>query len=372
MYDYLIVGAGYSGVVLAERLTNELNKKVILVDKRKHIAGNAYDYYNDEGILIHKYGPHIFHTNSNKVWDYLSQFTDWYYYSHKVKAVIDGKPVTIPFNLNSIYEVFPEKYAAKLEELLLQNFGYNEKIPILKLKDVNNPDLQFLAKFIYENIFLNYTKKQWDFTPEELDPSVTARVPVYISRDDRYFQDTYQALPLNGYTKMFEKMLDHKNIHVLLNVDYKEAIQYVKFDKMIFTGPIDEFFDSQFGSLPYRNVHFDLKTHNQETHFGGVGTQNFPNDYDFTRITEYKTLTGQKHVKTTLATEFSTLYVPGLNEPYYPIPQEKNTELFKKYLAETEKLKSVIFCGRLADYKYYNMDQIVARALTVFEKQIVI
>ncbi|CUT00853.1 UDP-galactopyranose mutase [Candidatus Chrysopegis kryptomonas] len=370
-FDYLIVGAGFSGCILAERIATNLGKKVLIVERRNHIAGNAYDYYDENGILVHKYGPHIFHTNSKKVWDYLSRFTEWNIYYHKVLAVVDGKKIPVPFNLNSLYLIFPQKYAEKLEKQLIETFGYGVKIPILKLKEATSGELKFLADFIYEKVFLNYTTKQWGYKPEELDGSVTARVPVYISRDDRYFQDIYQGIPKLGYTKMFEKMINHPNIHILLNTDYREIIEDVKFNKLIYTGPVDYFFDYIYGELPYRSLRFEFKTMKLE-YFQEVAQINYPNDYDFTRITEFKHMTGQKGDLTTIAYEFPESYIIGKNEPYYPIPKEENLEIYKKYLKEISKLNGIVyFVGRLAEYRYYNMDQIVARALNVFEKEVI-
>lgn len=371
MFDFLIVGAGFSGAVLAERIACQLNKQVLVVDKRNHIGGNAYDFYDEHGILIHKYGPHIFHTNSQKVINYLSQFTDWRPYFHHVLAVVEGKKIPIPFNLNSIYEIFPKKYAEKLEGFLIKNFGYGKKIPILKLKEVANEELKFLADYVYENVFLGYTTKQWELKPEELDPSVTARVPVYISRDNRYFQDRYQMMPKDGYTKMFKRMLNHPNIKILLQTDYKEILDVIKFDKLIFTGPIDEFFDNQFGELPYRSLEFHFKVE-EKAYFQEVGTVNFPNNFDFTRITEMKYLTGQQTGNTTICVEYPNAFIDKKNQTrYYPIPKSKNNEKYKLYQNEANKLKTVYFTGRLADYKYYNMDQVVAKALSMFEKKIV-
>ena len=369
-FDFLIVGAGFAGAVLAERIATQLNKKVLVVDKRNHIGGNAFDFYDENGILVHKYGPHIFHTNSKKVIDYLSHFTEWRPYFHHVLAVVEGKKVPVPFNLNSMYELFPQKYANKLEEELIKTFGYGQKVPILKLREIPTGELRFLADYIYENVFYGYTLKQWELKPEELDPSVTARVPVYVSRDNRYFQDTYQLMPKEGYARMFERMLSSENIKILLQTDYKEIIDVIEFDKLIFTGPIDEFFDYQFGELPYRSLEFDYKFYQAE-YFQEVGTVNFPNSNDYTRITEFKYITGQKSVSTSVAFEYPRKYKAksGLI-PYYPVPKEESNVLYVKYLKEAERVKSVIFCGRLADYKYYNMDQIVARALTVFEKEV--
>ncbi len=380
-FDYLIVGSGLSGAVLAERIANELNKKVLIIDKRNHIGGNVYDYYNEYGILVHKYGPHIFHTQMKKVWDYTSQFTDWNLYYHKVLAVVDGQKIPVPFNLNSLHKVFPANYAKKLEDLLISNYGFGIKVPILKLLETKNDDLKFLADYVYKNIFLGYNLKQWGLKPEELDYSVSSRVPIYISRDDRYFQDIYQGIPKEGYTKIIEKMLSNKNIKVLLNTDYKEVIGGIKFDKLIYTGHIDYYFDNMFGHLPYRTLEFKMETifynklnENLDSAFFQEKAQiNYPNDYDFTRITEFKHLTSQKSNHSTIAYEFPKAYDHNQKDidPYYPIPKEENTLLFNKYKAEADKLENVIFLGRLADYKYYNMDQTIGVALQTFEKKIV-
>ena len=369
-FDWLIIGAGYSACVLAERIATQMEQRVLIVEKRSHIGGNAYDYYNEHGHLVHKYGPHIFHTKSKPVWRYLSQFTDWRPYYHHVLAVVEGKKVPLPFNLNTLYALFPPRYAEKLEALLLENFGFGKKVPILQLKERQQTDLAFLADYIYDNVFLRYTHKQWDLKPEELDSGVTARVPIYISRDNRYFQDPYQAMPKHGYTAMFQRMIAHPLIKVLLNTNYKEIIDTVSFDRAVCTGPIDEFFDFSHGEMPYRSIDFRFETLNQES-FQEVGTVNYPNDYDITRITEQKYLTGQVSPKTTIIREFPQAYIPGRNDPYYPIPKAENRDRLSLYLKEAKKLNgSVLFAGRLGDYKYYNMDQAVTRALGVFEKEI--
>lgn len=365
--DWLIVGAGFTGCTLAERIATQLNQKVLLIDRRNHVGGNAYDYYNNSGILLHKYGPHIFHTNSKKVWDYLSAFTEWRPYHHHVLAVVDGRKVPVPFNLNSLEQLFPRKYAEKLETALLETYGFNVKVPILKMREHENADLRLLADYIYKNVFHNYTLKQWELKPEELDPSVTGRVPVYISRDDRYFQDTYQAMPRHGYSVLFQKMLDHPNIRVLLNTDYRELEGMASFNRMVYTGAVDEYFDNIHGPLPYRSLRFEFVDVPEER-VQEAGTVNYPNDYDFTRITEQKYLSGQKLSTSTMVVEYPQKHVPGVTEAYYPIPREANKDHYNLYLNEVIKLKgSVVLAGRLADYKYYNMDQAVAHALKVFE-----
>lgn len=371
MFDWLIVGAGFTGATLAERIASQLGHKVLVVEKRDHIGGNAHDHFDKNGVLVHKYGPHIFHTNAKRVWDYLSAFTEWRPYYHRVLGVVDGKRVPIPFNLNSLYALFPPKYAADLERLLLENYAYGAKVPILKMREGDEGELRLLADYIYEKVFLGYTVKQWELSPEQLDSSVTARVPVFISRDDRYFQDTYQAMPKYGYTELFRRMLGHPNIKVMLNADYREIVDSIKFNRMIYTGPIDAYFEYVHGALPYRSLRFEFSSHDKEWH-QEVGTVNYPNEYDFTRITELKYLTGQCLPHSTLVTEYPQAYEPGINDPYYPIPREENRDRYKLYLKEAEKLRgSVYFAGRLADYQYYNMDQAVARALKVFSSEIV-
>jgi len=359
-----IIGAGITGITLAERFASKGNE-VLIIEKRDHIGGNCYDFKNKDGILIHKYGPHIFHTDYKDVWDYISQFTDWFYYQHKVLGLIDGRLAPIPFNLNTLYELFPLKFAQKLEEKLINKFGYNKKIPILDLKKTKDKDLKFLADFVYEKIFLHYTEKQWSLKPEEIDASVTARVPVVISRDDRYFQNKYQGMPKEGYVKMFEKMLQNENIEVQLNTDYKKLKNKIKYNFLFYTSPIDEFFNYKYGRLDYRCLKLDFQTFNQES-YQPSAVVNYPNNYDFTRIIEFKKLTQQNHRKTTIGIEY-----PG-NEGFmaYPVLDEKNKKLFQKYLKEAEKLKkqNIYFVGRLAEYKYYNMDEAVKSSLDLFNK----
>lgn len=368
--DYLIVGAGFSGCVMAERLATELDKKILIIEKRDHVCGNAFDYYDEHRILVHKYGPHIFHTNSKKVWDYLSHFTEWRPYEHKVLADVDGFKVPVPFNLNSLHKLFEPERARKLERLLVEKFGYGRKISILQMRKIGSGDLRELADFVYEKIFYGYTIKQWGLKPEELDASVTARVPVSIGRDDRYFQDVYQAIPRHGYTDMFKSILNNPNIEVWLGADYKKVLGDVSFDQMIYTGRVDEFFDYVHGELPYRSLRFEFRHHDEQL-VQKVGTINYPNCNPFTRITEIKHISGQKCDGTVTITEYPEILSRGHNIPYYPVPTEENEGLYQKYRAEQVKLKdSVHFIGRLADYKYYNMDQAVARALMMFEEEI--
>lgn len=359
MYDYLIVGAGFAGSVLAERLASVGNKKVLILDKRNHIGGNAYDHYDEAGILVHKYGPHIFHTNSKEVFNYLSQFTEWRNYQHRVLANVDGQLLPIPINLTTINKM----YGLNLSSDELQAF-FESKAE--KKKDIVTSEdvvVNTVGRELYEKFFRGYTRKQWELDPSELNASVTARVPTRTNKDDRYFTDTYQAMPLHGYTKMFEKMLNHPNIHIMLNTDYKDVISAISHKELIFTGPVDEFFDYRFGKLPYRSIDFKFETLDQ-SNFQETGTINYPNDYAFTRITEFKHLTGQKHHKTSLVYEFPT----AEGDPYYPIPKPDNAALYQKYHQLASQLEKTHFVGRLATYKYYNMDQVVAQALATFKK----
>lgn len=368
--DWLVVGAGFTGSVIAERIASQLNQRVLLVERRSHIGGNAYDEYDDHGVLVHRYGPHIFHTNSLKVWEYLSKFTAWRSYQHRVLALVEGKLVPVPFNLNSLYALFPSRLAERLEEKLVWAYGFGSNVPILRLRQAEDPQLRLLAEYVYRNVFEKYTLKQWNLSPEELDPSVTGRVPVRISRDDRYFQDSYQGLPQQGYTALFRNMLADGRIRVLLNTDYRDVVGCVKFNRMVYTGPLDAFFDYVYGPLPYRSLRFDFR-HYRVREFQPVAQVNFPNEKAYTRITEFKHLTGQCHGGTTVAYEYPEAYEFGRNEPYYPIPRQEYRVLYERYRKEAERLKgSVVFVGRLADYRYYNMDQAVARALKVFEEEV--
>lgn len=359
MFDYLIVGAGFAGSVLAERLANGSGKRVLLCDKRPHIAGNAFDYYNDDGILIHKYGPHIFHTNSAEVFQYLSKYTEWREYQHRVLASVDGMLVPIPINLDTINQLF----GLNLNSLEVKDFF--EKIREKKetIRTSEDVVVNAVGRELYEKFFRNYTRKQWDLDPSELDASVTARVPTRTNRDDRYFTDTYQAMPKFGYTRMFENMLDSPNIKIMLNCDYREIVKDIAFREMIYTGPVDAFFDYCYGKLPYRSLEFKHETHDCET-FQQAPVVNFPNEHAFTRITEFKYLTGQTHKKTGIVYEFPR----ADGDPYYPIPRRENATLYAKYKALADIEPKVRFVGRLATYKYYNMDQIVAQALTEYGK----
>ena len=364
MKKNLVVGAGFSGATIANLIADKLNESVTIIDKKDHIAGNSYDYRDSNGIMIHKYGSHIFHTNSENVWNYINQFTSFSTYMHEVVGIIDGIEAQIPFNFNTLYQVFPQTLAKRLEEKLLANFEYNKKVPILEFQKQDDEDLKFLANYVYEKIFLNYTTKQWGISPTEVDGSVTARVPVYLSKDNRYFQDKYQGIPLQGYAKVVENMLNHKNIEVKLNTEYKNNSGY---DRVFFTGSIDEFFNYKYGVLPYRSVNFKFEEYDREfyqTH----ACINYPNNYDFTRIHEYKHYLKDKTSKTVIAKEYSEAFELGKNERYYPIASKETANLYNQYLEEAKKYPNVYFLGRLGDYKYYNMDLAIERALNLFEE----
>ena len=359
MFDYLIVGAGFAGSVLAERLATGSNKKVLICDKRPHIGGNAYDHYNDDGILVHKYGPHIFHTNSREVFEYLSRFTEWRSYQHRVLAHVDGQHVPIPINLDTINKL----YGLSLTSFQVEEFFKSVAEPCDQVRTSEDVVVSAVGRELYEKFFRNYTRKQWGLDPSELDASVTARVPTRTNRDDRYFTDTYQAMPLHGYTRMFERMLDHPNIKVMLNVDYREIEEEIPYSEMIYTGPVDSFFDYRHGKLPYRSLEFKHETHDRPV-FQEAPVVNYPNEHLYTRVTEFKYLTGQEHSKTSVVYEFPK----GEGDPYYPVPRKENADLYAKYKTLADQTPGVHFVGRLATYKYYNMDQIVAQALTVYGK----
>ena len=359
MFDYLIVGAGFAGSVLAERLASKAGKKVLIIDQRNHIGGNAYDYYNKDGILVHKYGPHIFHTNSKDVFEYLSQFTPWRQYEHKVLASVDGQLVPIPINLNTINQM----YGLNLSSDQVEDFFRSRAEKVDRVVTSEDVVVSKVGRELYEKFFRGYTRKQWDLDPSELDASVTARVPTRTNKDDRYFTDTYQAMPLYGYTKMFEKMLSHPNIKIMLNTDYKEIIDSIPYKFMIYTGPVDSYFNYCYGKLPYRSLEFKFETVEAEK-FQPTGTVNYPNEHPYTRITDFKYLTGQKHPKTTIVYE----YPKAEGDPYYPVPRPENAEIYKKYQQLTTAMTNTYFVGRLATYKYYNMDQVVAQSLTLFKK----
>lgn len=358
--NILIIGAGFAGAVSARELA-EAGHCISIIDKRPHIAGNAFDVKDDQGILIHQYGPHIFHTNSERIFNYLSKYTEWYKYEHRVRGVIDGKEYPFPINrdtLNQLYDLdLTEEQAAE----------YFEKIrePKENIKSSEDVVLNSVGRDLYEKFFLNYTKKQWGLDPSQLKAGVAARIPTRTNTDDRYFTDTYQAMPLHGYTVMFENLLNHPNINVQLATEYKDWLkQHKQYDHIVYTGCIDEFYDYQFGKLPYRSLRFEHEHLVDIEQYQSVGTVNYPNDFEFTRITEFKHLTGQQHFATSIVREYPT----AEGDPYYPIPRDENEILFKKYKALADSEKNVTFVGRLAEYRYYNMDQVVGAALNAVDK----
>jgi UDP-galactopyranose mutase len=359
MFDYLVVGAGFAGATLAERLASQAGKKILIIDKRPHIAGNAFDRHDDAGIMIHQYGPHIFHTNSKQVFDYLSKFTKWRHYQHRVKACVDGQLLPIPINLDTINNL----YGLNLTSQDVEKFFSSVAEPREQILTSEDVVVSRVGRELYEKFFRGYTNKQWGLDPSQLDAAVTARVPTRTNRDDRYFIDAYQAMPLHGFTRMFENMLHHPNIKILLNCDYREVAKHIPYKKMIYTGPVDEYFDFRYGKLPYRSLRFEFETHNVRQ-YQSAPVINYPNDYAYTRVTEFKYLTGQEHPQTSIVYEFPQ----DEGDPYYPVPRSENAELYKKYQALAEATPNVYFAGRLATYKYYNMDQVVAQALALFQK----
>ncbi len=360
MFDYLIVGAGFAGSVLAERLASQAGKRVLLIDKRSHIGGNAYDRYNDDGILIHPYGPHIFHTNAERIFKHLSHFTEWRPYEHRVLASVDGHLLPIPINRTTVNTLYDLNLETEAE---CEAFFESRAEPVGHAATSEDVVVGKVGRELYEKFFRGYTRKQWGLDPSELDAQVTARVPTRSDTDDRYFQDSFQSMPKHGYTRMFEKMLSHPNIKIMLNTDYKEVRAMVPYREMIYTGPVDEYFDFRYGRLPYRSLEFKHETLDTEQHLP-VAVVNYPNDHAYTRITEFKQLTGQQHDKTSIVYE----YPQAEGDPYYPIPKPECTALYAKYKALADSTPGVHFVGRLATYKYYNMDQVVGQALATFDK----
>ncbi len=377
MFDSVIIGAGVAGCVAARELA-EAGREVLVLEQREHIGGNCYDELDEHGILIHKYGPHIFHTREPRAYDYLSRFTKWYAFGHEVVANVHGTLIPVPFNLNTLHMVYDKEKADELEKKLIEAFGMESRVPILKLRQHSDPDIRQIADYVYENIFLHYTMKQWGQTPEEIDPAVTERVPVLISYDNRYFQEPYQGMPLDGYTPMFKAMLDHPGIRVMTGVDARTRLSFegeqVFFNgkafegEVIYTGPLDELFDCRFGRLPYRSLHFDFEYLEQED-YQGHSVVNYTVSEDFTRITEFKYLTGQKAPGTTIVREYPFAYTGAKGEiPYYSIANEENQKLYERYKELLDKIPNVYVLGRLAEYKYYNIDAMVLRALMLTDR----
>ncbi|WP_418554150.1 UDP-galactopyranose mutase [Longibaculum muris] len=371
--DTLIIGSGFAGATVA-RILAERGEKVKIIEKRPHIGGNCYDEYDEYGILVHKYGPHIFHTNDQDVYEFLSRFTSWYDYQHEVVGNVYGKIIPIPFNLNTLMIVFGEEKGQALKQELIDTYGENARVPILELQKSSSQGIQEVAQYVYENIFLKYTMKQWNQKPEEVDQSVTARVPVLISYDNRYFQDKYQGMPKDGYTKLFERMLEHENIDIELSKDAKEdltfdfenhKIYYLNQEfkgKVIFTGAIDEFFDNRLGQLPYRSLRFDFE-HYPQDYYQSKGVVNYTVSEDYTRITEFKYLTGQLCQGTTIIKEYPEVYKDNRQVPYYAILNPENIMMHQKYVDLMKPFENFYLLGRLAQYKYYNIDGIVKAAI---------
>lgn len=379
MFDTIVIGSGAAGCTIARKLAEEKKHKVLILERRGHIGGNCYDTYDTYGILVHTYGPHIFHTSEEDVFEFLSRFTEWYLFGHEVVANVHGELIPVPFNLNTLHKVYDKEKAERLEQILIEEYGEGSRVPIMKLRENKNEDIKAIADYVYENIFLHYTMKQWGQTPEEISPEVTGRVPVLISYDNRYFQDKYQGMPKDGYTPMFSKMLDHENITVETSVDCRDRLQFtdgtVIFDgeeftgEVIYTGAIDELFGCKYGRLPYRSLDFKFEHYDMDS-FQGRSVVNYTVSEDYTRITEFKYLTGQENTNgTTIIKEYSFAYTGAAGEtPYYAIINEKNQALYEKYAKELGAYKNVYMLGRLAEYKYYNIDAIVKKALQLAEQ----
>jgi UDP-galactopyranose mutase len=358
-FDWLIVGAGFAGAVMAERIARVRGEKVLLIDRRPHIAGNAYDHPDAAGILIHKYGPHIFHTNAEAIFDYLSVFTQWRPYEHRVLARVDGMLVPIPINLDTVNRL----YGLSLTSEELEGWFASRAEPVAEIRTSEDVVVSKVGRELYEKFFQGYTRKQWGLDPSQLDKSVTARVPTRTNRDDRYFTDEYQQMPAAGYTAMFARMIDHPNITTLLGVDFAEVKNRVAYRRLVYTGPVDEYFGHRFGKLPYRCLSFDHVTLDEEWH-QSVGVVNYPQTEKYTRVTEYKHLTGQQHPKTSITYEYSS----DEGDPYYPVPRPEAQALYKRYEELARDTPGVWFVGRLASYRYYNMDQVVGQALATFRR----
>ena len=379
-YDMIVVGAGYAGSVCARRLAESAGFRVAVLERRGHIAGNAYDCTDEAGILIHEYGPHIYHTFDERVHNFLSRFTKWTDYQHKVLANIHGTLMPVPFNHTSLRLAFGEVRGEELYQKLVEAFGENKKVPIMELRKKNDPDLQEVADYVYENVFLYYTMKQWGQTPDEIDPSVTGRVPIFIGDDDRYFpQAPFQGMPAEGYTKLFEHMLDHDLIDVYVNVDARDILEITDTNvhvcgkcyggEIIYTGPLDELFNLDLGALPYRTLDMVFETLDVDQ-YQPVGTVNYTTSEDFTRITEFKNMTGQVVPgKTTIMKEYSHAFEPGSGQtPYYAIIDPENQALYERYLERVQNLTNFHPVGRLAEYRYYDMDAVTASALDLSDE----
>ena len=379
MYDCIIVGAGIAGATVARKLAEESNKKVLVLERRNHIGGNCYDKPDDHGILIHEYGPHIFHTGDEGVRDFLSRFTKWYDFGHEVVAKVGDQLIPVPFNLNTLHMVYDKEKAERLEKKLIEEYGLDSRVPIMKLRESTDADVREIADYVYKNVFLYYTMKQWGQTPEEISPEVTGRVPVVISYDNRYFKDKYQSVPVDGFTPMFAAMLDHPNIEVRSGVDCSDVLDFedgkIYFEKaeftgdLVYTGALDELFDCKFGRLPYRSLNFQFEHLDQDS-FQDHSVVNYTVSEDFTRITEFKFLTGQKDTDgTTIVREYPFAYTGAEGEiPYYAILNAENEALYEKYRLLTEDFDKFHLLGRLAEYKYYNIDAMCRKAMELAEE----
>nr|WP_210272629.1 UDP-galactopyranose mutase [Chthonobacter rhizosphaerae] len=345
---------------MAERLARVRGDRVLVIDRRPHVAGNAFDTPDAAGILIHQYGPHIFHTNSEMIFDYLSEFTAWRPYEHRVLAMVDGQLLPIPINRTTINKLYGLSLSTEEE---VEAFLQARAEPVEEIRTSADVVLARVGRDLYEKFFRGYTRKQWGVDPSELDKSVTARVPTRANEDDRYFADTFQAMPRDGFTAMFQRMLDHPNIEIRLGVDFREVRDTIDFRRLVFTGPVDEYFDFRYGKLPYRSLQFEHVTRDEEWH-QPVAVVNYPQTEAYTRVTEYKHLTGQTHPKTSLTYEFPS----DTGDPYYPVPRPENAALYKRYEALADAEENVWFVGRLATYRYYNMDQVVGQALATFRR----
>ena len=364
-YDWLVVGAGFTGAVFAERMASQAGQRVLVIDQRATLGGNAHDHRDETGVLRHVHGPHLFHTNSQAVFEYLSRFTEWMPYEHRVRAMIDGRLVPLSFNFASIEACFPATAADRIKDALLAIYGPDASVPIMTLREHREPELRELAEFVYESIFRRYTLKQWGMLPEALCPAVTGRVPIRTGYDDRYFQDCFQGQPREGYTRLFERLLAHEGIDLRLGCGLEDLGSDVRYDRMLYTGPLDAFFGHEFGHLPYRSLTFDFRRH-EAARGQVVATVNYPGDESFTRITDFGHLCEGKRTATTLAVEYPEHHVRGENEPYYPIPCDEAERLREAYAARAAECgPGVLFAGRLADYRYINMDQAVGRAIVV-------
>lgn len=379
MYDCIIVGAGIAGATVARKLAEESNKKVLVLERRNHIGGNCYDKPDDHGILIHEYGPHIFHTGDEGVREFLSRFTKWYDFGHEVVAKVGDQLIPVPFNLNTLHMVYDKEKAERLEKKLIEEYGLDSRVPIMKLRESMDSDVREIADYVYKNVFLYYTMKQWGQTPEEISPEVTGRVPVVISYDNRYFKDKYQSVPVDGFTPMFAAMLDHPNIEVRTGVDCSDVLDFedgkIYFEKaeftgdLVYTGALDELFDCKFGRLPYRSLNFQFEHLDQDS-FQDHSVVNYTVSEDFTRITEFKFLTGQKDTDgTTIVREYPFAYTGAEGEiPYYAILNAENEALYEKYRLLTEDFDKFHLLGRLAEYKYYNIDAMCRKAMELAEE----